>query len=774
MAAFCAVALSVAATSHAAEPQVSIAYPESSQPIAATDWVERAQFVPRLNMPPIGLNFLAQGFTLSPLTVTGAPSDVSGAVGPNHYVQTVNGGIEIWNKTGGIAQASRLVRTLWTGYVGTHVGNGCATRNDGHAVVLYDQLADRWLISQPSSPNFASSPNFQCVAVSKTGDPTGAYWLYDFSSAGLNDDPRFAVWPDAYYATYDLFLGGVFQSAIACGYDRSSMLNGLAASEICFQPPGVASLRPVSVDGPVAPPRDEPGFLMNFETDVLDLWTINIDWVTPSNSTLNGPTPISVGAFTPACTGSPDNACVPQPAPGALLRSRSDRLMSRVTYRNFGTHEAIVANHTIASNTTSGIRWYEIRSPNLTPSIFQQGTYALDDTNWRWLASIAEDGAEGLAAGFSMSSATLKPSIAWTGRINTDPLGTMGQAESIIATGLGVGTVSSWGGYSSMTIDPVDDCTFWYTNELYNLNGISTWDTRIATVKFPNCHANDFSISVVPATDTVSAGTAIHYTITTTATAGSAETIELNVQDLPAGVTGSFSPPSVTAGSTSRLDVNASAGAPQTDPVTFTVIGKAASAVHAATAQVSVVDTPPPSAPANLVATAVTANQVAITWDPVAADSYDVYRRGAGESFTFLANRTSPSYTDTTAAPDTAYLYLVRAVGPGGDSAGSNADLATTTIFIDDPLVVNTTMIKTVHRDQLRTALTAVDALAGTTLIFPSSDPQILSSDITILRFVLDMARSTLGLPALSYTHTADVGIPIAAIDVQELRDGMK
>jgi fibronectin type 3 domain-containing protein len=190
---------------------------------------------------------------------------------------------------------------------------------------------------------------------------------------------------------------------------------------------------------------------------------------------------------------------------------------------------------------------------------------------------------------------------------------------------------------------------------------------------------------------------------------------------------------------------------------------------------VGIISTPPPAAPTALLATATSATQVGVTWNTAAgANGYDIYRKEAGQPFTFLANRTSPPYTDNSVTPDTAYLYRIRAVGVGGESPFSNTDLATTIIYTDGSLVLYTTPVKTVHRDQLRTAVIAVEALAGTTFIFGSSDPKILSDDITIIRLVLGMARNTLGLPALSYTHSANVGTPIAAIDFQELRDGMK
>ena len=207
-------------------------------------------------MPAAGVNFLGQGRTNSPTTVTGTPPHPVGAVGPNHYVQVVNGGIEVWNKNGTVLQASKAVRTLWTGYVGTNPGNACSVRNDGDPIVRYDRLADRWIVTQFSLPNSSSGSSFQCVAVSKSGDPTGAYWLYDFvaNPAGIGDNPKLGVWPDAYYLTSNLFNGSGFTYAgtQVCAWDRAKMLAGQAATQQCFQTSAnYLSLLPADLDGAI-------------------------------------------------------------------------------------------------------------------------------------------------------------------------------------------------------------------------------------------------------------------------------------------------------------------------------------------------------------------------------------------------------------------------------------------------------------------------------------------------------------------------------------------
>ena len=551
---------------------------------------------PISTMPAAILNFKGQGAATTKSTVTGTPPDTNGAVGPKNFVQTVNGGIQVWDKSGTVVMASKLLNTLWTGYTGTNAGNKCATENDGDPVVVYDMLADRWFITQFSLPNSSSNtgPSFQCVALSKTSDPTGAYWLYDFSyPAGINDYGKFSAWPDGYYATFNLF-GSSYLEGDLCAYDRVSMLQGLPATQQCFQDANAYGVQPGNLDGKIAPPLGEPGYFAQLDgnnSTTVDLWTLHLDWKTPANTKLTGPTLLPVATYTPTCGGS-SGTCVPS-AGGTQLDSLDDRLMFRLSYRNYGTHESLLVNHSVLAGAVGGIRWYEIRSPSTTPVIYQQGTYAPADSTWRWMGSLAQDQAQGIVLGYSMSSTAKNPFIGWTGRLAADALGTMTQGESTLDSGGSTESgASRWGDYSNMTVDPADDCTFWYTQELYNTSGTATWDTFVATVKLPSCAANDFSITMTPATENVATGGHAIYTVTTAATAGTAETIALNIQDLPTGVTAAFSPTTVTAGSTSTLTLTATATAPATTtPIpTITVIGTAPSAVHAASAQVAVVN----------------------------------------------------------------------------------------------------------------------------------------------------------------------------------------
>jgi hypothetical protein len=271
------------------------------------------------------------------------------------------------------------------------------------------------------------------------------------------------------------------------------MRAGSAATQVCFQlSSSFGGLLPSDVDGNDAPPAGSPNYLLNFGSNSLNLWKFHVNFATPASSTLTGPTNIPVAAFTPACSGG--GTCIPQSGTRQKLDSLADRLMYRLAYRHFTDgHEALVVNQSVTVGTsrksqTTGIRWYELRSPGTgTWNVFQAGTYAPDSSS-RWMGSIAMDKVGDIAVGYSVSSSTMHPAIRYTGRVPTDAAGTMEAETSIIAGGGSqLANLSRWGDYSAMTVDPVDDCTFWYTSEYLKANGTFNWSTQIASFKFPGC-----------------------------------------------------------------------------------------------------------------------------------------------------------------------------------------------------------------------------------------------------------------------------------------------
>ena len=432
-----------------------------------------------------GLNFAGIGDAATDMY---APSDDNGAVGATQYVQWVNASFAVFDKTTGAIAAGfpKLGNSIWSGF-----GGGCETNNDGDPVVQYDKIHNRWVLTQFS---VSSQPYLECIAVSTTSDATGTYNRYAFSyGTQFNDYPKLGIWPDGYYISYNIFTNGTtWAGGKVCALESAKMLVGdTSATQQCFQLSSQGGLLPSDLDGTIPPPSGAPDYFMNFNTTSLNLWKFHVDWSTPAKTTFSGPTSIAVPSFSAACSGG--GTCIPQSGTTQQLDSLADRLMYRLAYRNFGDHEALVVNQSVTAGSSVGIRWYEIRSPGASPSIYQSGTFA-PDSNYRWMGSIAMDKVGDIALGYSVSSASMFPSIRYTGRVPTDPLGTM-EAETTIMNGTGsqTGSLSRWGDYTAMTVDPIDDCTFWYTNQYLKSSGSFNWYTRISSFKFPNCQPQTFS-----------------------------------------------------------------------------------------------------------------------------------------------------------------------------------------------------------------------------------------------------------------------------------------
>ena len=545
--------------------------------------VSQALVLPALSATA-GLNF--DGVGLPGYSPTGAPPDTNGAAGATQYVQWVNTSFAVFNKsTGALVYGPAAGNTLWSGF-----GGRCSTDNSGDPIVMYDQLANRWVMMQFA---VSTTPYMQCVAVSQTSDATGAWNRYSYSfGTGFNDYPKGGVWPDAYYVTYNMFANGsTFSGAQVCAMDRAAMLSGAAASQQCVQlSTTYGGLLPAYLDGATPPPAGAPNYVVGFDdvsNNALRLWKYHVDWATPANSTFTGPTSIPVAAFTPACSGG---TCVPQSGTTQRLDSLADRMMYRLAYRNFGDHESLVTNHSVTSGGVSGVRWYEIRSPGGTPTVFQQSTFQ-PDTAYRWMGSIAMDQSGDMLMGYSASSSSISPTARITGRLAGDALNTM-QTESDLLSGVTHGSqttaLSRWGDYSAMTVDPTDDCTFWFTTEYLKANGTFNWSTRIASFKFASCGGTatpDFSVSAAPGAVSVVQGSSGTSTITVGSLAGFNSAVALSASGLPSGVTASFSPASVTppanGNATSTLTLTASAVA-ATGTFAVTVTGTSGSTTHSA------------------------------------------------------------------------------------------------------------------------------------------------------------------------------------------------
>lgn len=426
------------------------------------------------------------------------PPDTVGDVGPSHYVQMVNTTFQIWNKQGTSLAGPSAINSLWTSNV---VDDGkCDTQNAGDPIVLYDQAADRWMLSQFSSPN-SGAPFLMCIAYSQTPDPTAAYFTYAFVLNDSNDYMKFGIWPDGLYMS--VFEGGGENGAYV--FDRTTMLAGGAATFQYFggitdgaQPRGMRIL-PSDWDGTITPPAGAPNYFVqsvdgafDATADRLEVFEAHVDWAVPANSTFTNVTDLATNPFSIdlGCTDDDGDGafrnCVPQPGTTNRVDNIANRLMHRLQYRNFGTHEAMVVNQTIDDGADRHVvRWYELRKIGAGAwTIFQQGTYG-PGTAHRWMGSMAMDKVGNIALGYSLSDPAngVFPSILYTGRQPGAPLGQLTEPELTLFSGTTSQTnADRWGDYSSMNVDPSDDCTFWYTQQHSGNRA-----TRIGAFRFESC-----------------------------------------------------------------------------------------------------------------------------------------------------------------------------------------------------------------------------------------------------------------------------------------------
>ena len=445
----------------------------TAEEVLQTEALKTGNIIPQTTFSGVGFNGLY-------------PPDPNIAVGPNHIVELVNTEIAVFSKTGSIYPGyPKQLNLLWT-----NLGGSCSTNDVGDPIVQYDKLADRFIVSQIGN---RVAPFSECIAVSTTNDPTGSYYMYSYNFNSLDDYPKFGIWPTISNAAYLTSYASVL-----CAYDRSAMLIGATAAAVCFDIFGV--FMPSDLDGSNPPLDGSPGYFMDFDTtSSLRLYKLAPNFAIPSNSSLDGPTEIPVATFDPTC-GTFNG--IPQPDSSPSLEALCDRLMYRLAYRNFGDHEAMVVNHSVTTGASVGVRWYEFRKTPASNSgdvaLYQQGTFA-PDSSYRWMGSIAMDQLGDMGLGYSLSSSTIYPSISYTGRTASDPLGSM-NAENSLQLGSGSQTDSNarWGDYSSMRIDPSDDCLFWYVNEYYAATSDKNWSTAIGSFKFNGCNnppGPDFGIS---------------------------------------------------------------------------------------------------------------------------------------------------------------------------------------------------------------------------------------------------------------------------------------
>lgn len=514
------------------------------------------------------------------------PPDTNGDVSDQHYIQTTNGSWAVYNKTtGAVVQAPTPNNSFFVGF-----GGKCETTNSGDPTALWDAQAQRWVISQ----FVTSAPFAQCVAVSTSPDPLGSYYRYEFRWPIFGDYPKMGVWTEdnqrqnAYtLITHDFNAASNFQGASLIAMERTKMLVGDATAAVVRFPGFDAyGVQPIHLSGPnPAPGGSCPTYVhFDFSTSQYRFWDLCLDWTTPANSTISAPNFVDSDPYVPF------GADVAQLGTGATLDSFGSNTMYRAMARSFGidapTRISLVINHVVnGSSGQAGVRWmhfdlepsveppsYSDRIfghgfegaalPNtvnptvLTKTVKDQGTFA-PDSDSRWMGGIAIDGSGNIGLGYSKSSSTLNPKIMVTGRTPSDPAGTMRDEVTCTSGSTGSQTSSSgrWGDYSSMSVDPVDQCRFYFTTEYYASTANSSWRTRVCSFTFPDCGTPDFAlVNESPARVEVCTATASGdptWDLRVGVLNGFNAPVTMSGASLPGSTTASFTPnPVVGAGST--------------------------------------------------------------------------------------------------------------------------------------------------------------------------------------------------------------------------------
>lgn len=433
------------------------------------------------------------------------PSDTNGDVGIDHYIQSINNGsssgVLILNKSDGTVAAQFVMDAIASGS-----GTGCGA-GTGDPIILFDQFVDngpgnpkgRWVLTEFTDTSL-------CLYISKTHSPIGpqddsTWHIYEFDSAtgGLPDYPKFGVWRDGYYV-------GANEGNRLYAFDRENMLNGAPARGYqVFTAPGLPGfgfqhMMPADADGETLPPAGAPAIFMRHRDseyhgdanpeDVLEIWEFTTDFDTPANSSLTGPTNVVVSEFDTHLGGSNfGDLSVPQPS-GTNLFPLKQPLMWRVQHRTLDDKQYLVGNMVtdVDGNDYHGVRWWQLERPAATVAggwtLKDEGTYTNNDGVHRWMASAAMDGSGNIAIGYNTSGTSTFAGMRYAGRLASDPAGTMPRGENSIIEGSGANGSSRYGDYSSISVDPVDDCTFWYTAQY---NPSSQWGTRVGAFRFEAC-----------------------------------------------------------------------------------------------------------------------------------------------------------------------------------------------------------------------------------------------------------------------------------------------
>jgi len=464
------------------------------------------------------------------------PPDPVGDVGPFHYVEMINLAVAVYDKQGNRLMGPLAIGDLWAGFA----VEDC-TDPSGDPIVVYDQLTNRWILSQFTTRGLddPALPFYNCVAVSSTPDPTGPYYRYAFITQPdevdggyfFPDYPKYGVWTDSYILTtrdfglinrYGISVYALEKAAMISGNPRARAVQFFLDSDVVPLHLIGDGLLPADVDGRRRPPdgaaapifgTQDDDYVYGAPFDAINVWELSVLWNSKPRASLTFAAQLPVASFDSNFPCGPSRGCLAQPGitnpdQWVDVQSYRQRPTHRLAYRNFGTHEAMVTNQAVEARTRiAGVRWYEVRRVNGQYSVYQQGTYSPDNVH-RWMGSAAMDRDGNIAIGYSVvDGVSVYPGIRYTGRLAGDPLGEMTLSEEVIINGTGVQTTtnSRWGDYTSLNVDPTDDCTFWYVNEYYAVSGLplplpppplpppgttAPFQTRIASFRLPGCSAS--------------------------------------------------------------------------------------------------------------------------------------------------------------------------------------------------------------------------------------------------------------------------------------------
>lgn len=613
------------------------------------------------------------------------PPDTVGDVGPHHYIQMINSGsgamLTIYNK-----QGAELAGPVFLDSFGT----GACAAGRGDPIVLYDQLADRWLLSE-----FASTGFHLCVYISETNDPvTTSWYAYDFPTPNFPDYPKYGVWPDAYYVSSNESSPAVY------ALDRAEMLQGNPATYQRFTAVdlngfGFQALIPSDHDGFAPPPTGAPNYFLrhrddevhnggqnNPDEDYLEIWEFQANFDDPSSSSFAKTQDIPITEIDSDLCGLFSFSCFPQPNSTVRLDPLREVVMWRLQYQNFGTHETLAANLVtdVDGSDHGGVRWFELRKSGLEAwSLYQEGTLAPDAYD-RWLGSAALDGVGNLAVGYSVVGDDLYPSIRYAGRLVDDPLGTLPYLEGSLGEGSAANGSNRWGDYGALSLDPGDSCTFWYTN-MFNTS--NQWRTQIGTFQFPECVPNGFRLTAVPQAQSVcvpdTAVVDLHLVYEPTFN----NNIDLTATDVPSGTTAVFAPSTIISPTNSSvLTMTVTSTPPGTYDVQVVGIGDP-TPTNSTTIQLSTFNMAPDfvtlHSPSN--------NEADVNLRPTfswnAATGTEQYQLEIAEDsgFTNVILATAVATNSYTLlnelAPFTTYFWRVTAVNACGDSTSTSYQFTT-------------------------------------------------------------------------------------------------